>query len=134
MAFGGIGDGLGQRWAKKLAPWEKGKLGDALSAAKATARGEDVLRQQARVHFDPDGYTVADNISVPRGQPDERPNWIINESKLGPYASLTPRQEQALQEFADRYVVDFWRYSDVGKIAGGGLSPYGANYSDRRGR
>jgi hypothetical protein len=132
--FGGIGDGLGQRWAKKLSPWEKGKLGDTLSAVKAGARGEDVVRQQARVYLEPQGYTVADNISVPRGLPDERINWILNESKLGPYASLTDRQEQALREFGNRYVVDFWRYSDVGKMSGGALAPYGANYADGRER
>ncbi len=136
--FGGLGGELGERWVRKLPSHKKGSVGDALSAAKIVARGEQVVGQQRRIHLRPAGeppaYTVADNVSVPRGLPDHPDNWIIGESKLGPSASLSDRQEEALQTFGDRYVTDFWRYSDVGNVAGAAMSPYGSNALDRRDR
>lgn len=134
-AFGGIGDAVGQRVVRGLSPHQKGKIGDTLSETKAGFRGEDVVARQRRVHLRPQGqppaYTVADLISVPRGAADDPANWIIGESKLG-LSALTDRQEEALRQFGDRYVVDFWRYSDIGKMGGGALSPYGGNLGDPR--
>lgn len=128
-ALGGVGDELAHEWIRELGSNAKGKVGDRLSALKAIARGERVVEQQRRVYLNPEGeppaYTVADNISVPRGLAETPENLRIGESKLGPYASLTPRQEQALRLFGDRYVVDFWRHSDIGNIGGTALSPLG---------
>lgn len=103
----------------------KGMVGETMSEVKARVRGERVVGTQQRVKVDETakrgGYTVADYVSV-----DPKTGRVrLGESKMGPSASLTYRQTQAQNQFGDDYIVDYWRFSDVGKAGGAAVSPFG---------
>ena len=57
----------------------------------------------------------------------------INEDKVGPGASMTPRQTQAQAQPDIDYVVNGYRYNDFGKMFGASVSPYGAQLVDQGG-
>ncbi|WP_293376124.1 hypothetical protein [Phenylobacterium sp. SCN 70-31] len=107
----------------------KGNFGEVMSGLKAVARDDDILQQQARVYLKPVSkpkeYTVADHVLR---SPDGQVRY--NESKLGPSATLTDRQVQAMNQFGDRYIVDHWRFADVGKAGGMAVAPFGFTLSD----
>ncbi|MDZ4373214.1 MAG: hypothetical protein U1C74_17570 [Phenylobacterium sp.] len=107
----------------------KGALGEFASGLKAIARGDEILSQQTRIYLTPkrgrSGYTVADHVL--RGRDGQ---LRYNESKLGPEAIMTPRQIQAMNQFGDRYIVDHWRFSDMGKAGGAAVAPLGYTFVD----
>lgn len=107
----------------------KGRLGEGLSEFKALARGDQVVGRQWRYYMNPKtrrrDYTVADHVFR---SPDG--NFRLGETKLGPEAELSVRQIQARERLGDNYIVDYWRFSDVGKMGGGAASPLGSALFD----
>lgn len=103
----------------------KGEIGELLSGFKGLARGDEIVGRQRRFYMEPGnrqgGFTVADHEFRTR---DGR--MVLGESKLGPEATLSERQLQARDLLGDDYVVDYWRFSDVGKVGGGALAPLGS--------
>jgi hypothetical protein len=130
--LGAIGGEVGVRKVRDLGNQAKGRVGDTLSKVKAISRGEKVTGSQQRIKLEPTGkrgggYTVADVVSH-----DPRTGrMIVTEAKMGPSASLSPRQIQARNQFGDAYVTDFWSFSDVGKASGAAVAPFGAGLVDR---
>lgn len=130
--LGAVGGEVGVRQMSNLGSRAKGRVGDTLSEIKAIVRGERLTGSQQRIKLEPTGsrdggYTVADVVSInPRtGRP------VLTEAKMGPWASLSPRQIQARNQFGDDYVTDFWSFSDVGKASGAAIAPVGAGLVDR---
>ena len=131
--FGGLGGAAGTYRAAGLPIHAKGKLGETMTRTKARARGEGPIGGvQKRPRLKGGGYTVTDARAL---RPGDDPGLIddprlVFESKLGSEARLSPRQIQAQNQFGDRYVVDGWRFTDVGKATGTVLSALGAQFTD----
>lgn len=118
---GGIGSAGGSLFAHALPSRETGKLGDVMSMAKTFARGDGVPWQsRKRFYLDNGKYTYPD-LEFRSRVPGKRAG--IGEAKLGPTAELSDRQLEAQAQADIDYVVDGWRYSDVGKALGGGFAP-----------
>lgn len=130
--LGAVGGEAGVRQVRNLGSRAKGRVGDTLSEIKAVVRGERITGSQQRIKLEPTGsrdggYTVADIVSID----PQTGRRIVTEAKMGPWASLSPRQIQARNQFGDDYVTDFWSFSDVGKASGAAIAPVGAGLVDR---
>lgn len=124
--FGRFGDIAGRQWVANLKPGAKGEVGEILSRFKTVMRGDEIVETQKRVSIGDGRHTVADEwIENPRTG-----KKLIGESKMGPSSRLTDNQKRAQELYGDRYVLDEWRFSDVGAAAGAGAAPLGANFGD----
>lgn len=124
--FGRFGDIAGRQWVANLKPAAKGEVGETFSRFKTVMRGDEILDTQKRVSVGNGRHTVADEwIKSPRADKE-----LIGESKMGPSSRLTDNQKRAQKLYGDRYVLDQWRFSDVGAAVGGGVAPLGANLGD----
>lgn len=123
--FGRAADLLGRNWIAGQSAKMKGELGEFFTQAKATARGDRIIGAQTPVSIGGGRKTVADTLSHDRTGAE-----IISEAKMGPGAQLSANQKAARAQRGDRYIVDHWRFSDVGAAAAGGVSPVGVNILD----
>jgi RHS repeat-associated protein len=116
-ALGAIGGVLGGRglttFAKSLSKETKGVVGEALSVAKNSLRGNRLLGTQVPI---PTQTTVADSY----WQSLNGTRYYV-ESKFGT-SGLTPAQRRAAAALGNAYRVERWRYpfaEKVGSVAGG---------------
>jgi hypothetical protein len=114
-----------------LSSLEKGRMGELLTDIKTIARGDGIpFKQGERFDLASEGHTFTDSQFHPRGTKEDG----INEAKMGPTATIRPRQMQAMRQLGPNYVLDGWRFSDVGKAIGAAFSPYGAQFEDEQER
>lgn len=124
--LGRIGDLGGRHWISTLNSRAKGEVGELLSRAKTVMRGDRTVGTQVSVPVGPRTHTIADEVGF-----NPRTNrQYIGESKMGPSARLTTRQREAQALFGEDYILDQWRFSDVGAMAGGAMAPLGASILD----
>jgi len=124
--LGRAGDIASRHWIAGLDKAAKGQVGETLSRLKTVVRGDEIIGTQKRVGLGNGRYTVADEVGV-----NPRTNeGFIGESKMGPGARLTKNQKLAQKQYGDLYILDRWRFSDVGRAAGGAAAPLGANLGD----
>ena len=131
-AFGQVAGAGASYVAGGLRPLHKGRLGELMTDIKTIARGDGIpFNQGKRFGLAKGGHTFTDSQFHPSGDLE---TIGINEGKLGPYATIRPRQEQAMRQLGPNYVLDGWRFSDVGKAVGATSSTYGTLYDDEQDR
>ncbi|HLZ73986.1 hypothetical protein [Phenylobacterium sp.] len=116
--FGGVGQLAGEYWSNGLRPWQKGKLGEALSDAKSFFEGNPTAERQVPRSLSGGGRTILDSTLV--DGPVE-----ATESKFGPWARPTPNQLRYQAQNPGTVRNDHWMPPHVGQIAGQGLSALG---------
>lgn len=131
-----LGDVVGKYGSNSLSRKTKGQLGEGLSVVKAVMAGDGVPFGVARPEFnlpvagpgrqvaidlDGGGQTIADHITS---------KGIIGEAKFGASARLSNAQKRARRQFGtERYKVDHWLPSDMGRAAALGFgAPAGDMY------
>lgn len=122
--LGKFGGTAGTRWVENLSSRGKGEAGELLTDIKAAVRGDRIIGRQAWTPVTVGGrrrFTRVDTVTERGGQRH------FNEAKMGPNARLSDQQVAALNQHGDRYIVDHWRFADVGKATGAAASPIGAH-------
>ena len=127
-ALGGLGGAAATGGARKLASRTKGKIGEFLSAAKTIARGDGIpFNMGRRLDLSSGRHTFTD-LQFSTRKPGK--DIGVGEAKLGPTAELSPRQLEAQAQPNIDYVVDGWRFTDVGNAAGAALSLFGTQFEN----
>lgn len=127
--LGGLGGAATAYGTNRLSVGDKGNLAEFLSKVKTIARGDGVpsFGRPTRFYLDEGGYTYPD-VQFKSGKIGKE--YGIVESKVGPSAKKSPRQLQAEAQPNIDYVVDGWRYSDLGKMGGAAASPFAMQFDD----
>jgi hypothetical protein len=117
-ALGGAGQDVGENWSNGLRPWQKGRLGEALSDAKSFFEGNPVAERQVPRNLAGGGQTILDSTLV------DGPFEAV-ESKFGPYSRLSKSQRRYQVQNPGAVRNDLWMPSHVGQAAGQALSAFG---------
>jgi hypothetical protein len=116
--LGGVGQLGGEYWSNGLRPWQKGRLGEALSDAKSFFEGNPVAERQVPRNLDGGGRTILDSTLV--NGPFE-----AAESKFGPWARPTTNQLRYQAQNPGVVRNDHWMPPHVGQVAGQAFSAFG---------
>jgi hypothetical protein len=130
-----FGDLIGKYGSNALPSAVKGQLGEYLSVLKTRAGGEGHPLYSGRgPEFDArmpgavDGPGIQQDVYLSKGKTiadHVTRDGTAVEAKFGRWADLTTSQKLARKELTDRYRIDHWLPSDIGRAAGAGVAALG---------